>query len=530
MNKLYFFLTLLLIFGCKKAPLADTNCSERKTIKPTLRLKPEGNAQKIDSLSLIPFESKTLEEFYQSTGFETVWQSEKYRKVILDKLNNCEEEGLNPSDYNVKALNDFEKKITSLNEIEITNYDILLTYEFQKYLTHLSKGKLNPKNLYTNWDLVENNFDVNTRIFEGFTNKSIEELIEKTKPSSFTYKKLIKALKLINEFPDDHLNKIIANDKITLNDTNNSLKQIKKRLRYWNDLAGKDSLNNVYNKKTFSAIKRFQNRHGLVSDGVIGAGTIAALNFSKTQRKEQIIANLERWRWFNQDYSKNYVIINIPNYSLNVVEDKDSTVYRKIVVGTIKRKTPVLTSTLKSVVFNPTWTVPPTILKEDIVPEMKKNRNYLRNKNITIYDSNNKEVAPNKWNINKPNSYRYVQSPSRNNSLGEIKILFPNHHSVYLHDTNHRNLFGMHNRSLSSGCVRVENPLDLAQHLLNDSLNWSRKKIDSVVLTKETKNIRITKKYAIYLWYWTAWSENNKLIFRYDVYNLDAELYRKLRS
>ena len=222
--------------------------------------------------------------------------------------------------------------------------------------------------------------------------------------------------------------------------------------------------------------------------------------------------------------------MNIPNYSLNVVENNDTTVVRKVVVGTIKRKTPILTSALKTIVFNPTWTVPPTILKEDIVPAMKRNRNYLKNKDIAIYDSTNKIVEPNQWNPNKPHNYRYVQSPGIWNSLGLIKILFPNSHSVYLHDTNHRNLFGMHNRSLSSGCVRVENPLELAQHLLNDPKNWSKEKIDSVITTKKTSTIKITKQYAIYLWYWTAWSENNKLIFRDDIYDLDRDLYARLRN
>ncbi|MNE45068.1 murein L,D-transpeptidase [compost metagenome] len=199
-------------------------------------------------------------------------------------------------------------------------------------------------------------------------------------------------------------------------------------------------------------------------------------------------------------------------------------------VGTSKRKTPIITSFLKTVVFNPTWTVPPTILKEDVVPAMKRNRNYLANKNITIYDTAGKVVSPMAWNENKPNNYRYVQSPGHDNSLGLMKILFPNHHSVYLHDTNHRNVFGRNNRSMSSGCVRVENPIELAQHILDVDGNWPQDRIDTIIASKTTMSFKITKKYALYQWYWTAWSKKNQLIFRADIYDLDSDLYAQLRN
>jgi murein L,D-transpeptidase YcbB/YkuD len=161
---------------------------------------------------------------------------------------------------------------------------------------------------------------------------------------------------------------------------------------------------------------------------------------------------------------------------------------------------------------------------------MKRNRNYLAKKNITIYDSAGKVVDPKAWNENNPGKYRYVQSPGYNNSLGLMKIMFPNHHSVYLHDTNHRNYFGRNNRSLSSGCVRIENPLEVAEHILDDYENYSKDKIDTIIASKKTTYIKITKKYALYQWYWTAWSKKNQLIFRADIYNLDSDLYAKLRE
>ena len=528
MKKIYFILICIVFLSCnKKIPeISDTGI---KMAQPAIILTDERTVD-IDTAVINSFKSETLKQFYASSENKTVWGNLKKRTFVLSQLKNAEELGLNPDDYNIVKLNGYESKINTLEDKDFAFYDLLLTYNFEKYLNHLNKGKLDPKKLYRDWALAEKTFDVNNALIKSFNNNKLDSLVENIQSKSETYKQLLNALKIINDFPEDDIKPIEFKEKITLNDNNPSVITIKKRLLYWNDMSGKDSLTSIYDKKTFESVKKFQTRHGLIADGIIGAGTIHALNFSKTKRKQQIIANLERWRWYPNEFSENYFIVNIPNYSLNVVENKDTTVVRKIVVGTNKRKTPILTSTLKTIVFNPTWTVPPTILKEDVVPAMKRNRNYLRNKNITIYNVSGNVVDPSDWNENKPRSYRYVQSPGYNNSLGLMKIMFPNNYSVYLHDTNHRNYFEKHNRSLSSGCVRVENPLELAQHILSDSKNWSKEKIDALIETKKTTSIRITKKYTLYQWYWTAWSEKNELIFRYDVYELDADLYTKLRN
>jgi len=153
-------------------------------------------------------------------------------------------------------------------------------------------------------------------------------------------------------------------------------------LIYWKDLKSTDSLTEFYDKTTVKALKKFQFRHGLIPDGVIGKSTINALNFSKEARRQQIIANIERWRWFPNEFGSLYTLVNIPNFSLVVVKNQDTIESHKVVVGTDKRKSPILSSKLSSVVFNPTWTVPPTILKEDVIPESIKNSNYLASKTL----------------------------------------------------------------------------------------------------------------------------------------------------
>jgi murein L,D-transpeptidase YcbB/YkuD len=526
MKKYFLFIVLLAFFSCKKAPTLDLD-----TFKISKTNDKGEKIIDIDSLLISPFKSKSLSDFYKTKNYQTVWQSKKNRTIVLETIKNCESEGLNPSDYNISKLEELEKKFPELDDSELVNYDLLLTYNFQKYLSHLRKGKLDPSKLYRNWDLPTIELDTKSILIKALEKDSLVSEIEKCQPKALTYKKLITALQLINEFPEDKTETVVTDDKkIEPNTTNEAIINIKKKLLYWKDLESNDSITSKYDKETVEAVKKFQVRHGLISDGIIGQSTITALNFTKEDRKHQIIANLERWRWFTKSFDQNYVLINIPDYSMNVVEDQNITMSKRIVIGKAKRETPVLTSVLQTVVFNPTWTVPPTILKEDIIPELIKNRNYLNNKNIGIYNSKGNKVDPAKWDEKRPNGYRYVQEPGYYNSLGVVKINFPNHHSVYLHDTNHRNLFERNNRSLSSGCIRIQEPLELVQLLLDNPKQYSKDKIDSIVSTKKTLFIGIKKRYAIYLWYWTAWSENNELIFRNDIYNLDADLYAQLRN
>ncbi len=528
MSKLFLILLLCIVISCKKEELKSEVVLEKEASPPLVQRKDK--SIKIDSALLISFDNKILTDFYKSTEYRTVWQSEEKRLLILEVLLKSDEEGLNPEDYKVKALSDFEKKSATLDSLALAKYDVLLTSSLQKYISHLTNGTLNPRKLYKNWDLKENHIDLNKTVVELLNSDSLIYKIEQLKPNHIVYKRLKKALKLIQTFPAENFKNLKIAKKITPNDTNPSIIDIKKRLIYWKDLQPKDSLTPVYDEETVLAIKKFQVRHGLATDEIIREVTIASLNFSKLQRIHQIIINLERWKWYPKEMGKEYIIINIPDYRLTLVKDRDTLRTHKVIVGRSKRKTPILSSKLTQVVFNPTWTVPPTILREDVIPAILKSRSYLTNSNITIYDSNGNIISPYEWQLSQAKSYRYIQSPGTFNSLGMVKIIFPNRFSVYLHDTNHRDYFNKIDRSLSSGCVRVDNPLELTEYLLNDPVNWNIEKITTILQNERTKFVKIKKDVSFHLLYWTAWSENNKLIFRDDIYNLDANLYNKLRN
>lgn len=557
---------MVVLSGCNKTGTTRTS-SEASIIDFSFFAKSKIT---IDSVSIINTKNEHLIEFYRKHQFETVWNSEFNRNWFLDEISNAENEGLEPEDYNYKELHSLEENRENLPDSSLTKYDILLTRSAQRYINHLSKGKLNPKLLYANWDLEEKVVPINAILSDGLDNDNLKTAIENCKPKHWMYQRLKASLKILKQFPEDSLTELVdLKERIVPNKKNKYLPLIKKRLLYWGDFTEKDTLlTTLYDKQTQEAIKIFQARHGLKPDAVIGRSTIDALNFSRNQRIEQVIANLERWRWFANDFGSHYLLINIPDYSIVAVKNNDTLQSQRVVVGKESRKTPVLESKISNINLNPNWTVPPTILKEDIYPDAMQDRGVFKKKGLVILDQKNEEINPWSWKMEDANKYKYVQKPSRNNSLGSMKINFPNHYSVYLHDTNHRDFFAYSFRSLSSGCVRLEKPLEMAAYIINDSINWSLKRIKDTtdiayyrklqrkkqqeIDLKNTKLIaknpaliienkplpkpelktiviKVNENIKLHQLYWTAWKTNGVLNFREDIYCLDADLYNKLR-
>lgn len=247
-------------------------------------------------------------------------------------------------------------------------------------------------------------------------------------------------------------------------------------------------------------------------------------------KAKKILVNLERSRWLPTDMGEYYVWINLPEERLRVYENGTPTQEHRVIIGKPDRKTPVLSSVLNQVVINPTWTVPPTILKNDVVPKATASRGYFYSQRLKIIDKNTgNTVSPEDWDPSRYNSYRYVQATGNLNALGLIKFNFPNKHMVYLHDTNNRSMFNQKNRALSSGCVRVEDPFRLAEKVLALEENkLTRSDLDSLVKKEKTKYIELKKIVHIHQTYLTAYVENGQLKQFHDVYDLDEGLFHRL--
>lgn len=288
----------------------------------------------------------------------------------------------------------------------------------------------------------------------------------------------------------------------------------------------------AYEGDLVAALLHFQRRHGLEPDGVVGPKTLAALNISLADRIRQVELNLERWRWLPADLGRRYVLVNIAGQDYRLVEDGVEQLYGRTIVGQAYRSTPVFSDEIEYLVFNPTWTVPRRLAVEDKLPKILEDPDFLHREGFKVYAGWGKdaeEILPEyvDWQSLSKNyfPYRLVQAPGDLNALGRVKFLFPNKYDVYLHDTPSRHLFNRATRTFSSGCIRVEHPLSLAEHLLATERGWDRARIEETLEGTKERWIRLREPVPVHLLHWTAWRDpDGTLQFRNDLYGRDARL------
>jgi murein L,D-transpeptidase YcbB/YkuD len=290
------------------------------------------------------------------------------------------------------------------------------------------------------------------------------------------------------------------------------------------DPATTGAADDVYDGATVEGVRRFQARHGLEQDGTIGPATTAALNVPVETRIEQMRVNLERARWVLGDLGDDFLVVNVAGFRLYLVRRNEIVWTTRVQVGQPYRRTPIFVATLSYLVFNPTWTVPPTILRRDILPAVRNDVGYLASRNIDVIDDSGMVVDATTidWSSSTL-PFRFVQRPGPNNALGRVKFMFPNEHSVYLHDTPSRDLFDRESRAFSSGCIRVEDPLELARLLLRRG--WDEERIDAMVRAGRTETVLLDDPITVLLLYWTAEADaGGRVVFHSDVYTRDAEV------
>ena len=279
-------------------------------------------------------------------------------------------------------------------------------------------------------------------------------------------------------------------------------------------------------------VRRFQARHGLKVDGIVGSKTRFALNVPVEDRIRQIRLNMERWRWLPQELGNCHLTVNTADFKLSVVENEQTIKSIRAIVGKIKRPTPVFSQKITYLELNPYWNIPHSIALNDILPRIKKDPIYLADNKIRVFQNwkeDARKLNPESINwdaITKKNFvYKLRQDPANSNALGRIKFVFPNEFSIYLHDTPAHNLFKMKRRTFSSGCIRIEKPVELAAYLLQNNSKWNLEKLVAAVNCKKNKIILLSDPIKIYILYWTAWVDKNGIInFRDDIYGRDRRL------
>jgi len=476
-----------------------------------------------DSSQFILKNKDSVLAFYKMRTGKAAWQSIKNRNALYSAIITADKHGLNPVDYNLNKI----KSIITSDPFSTKNnaaIDVLFTDTYLTYSYHLANGKIAPIKLYDDWKLNTNTFQFNSILNTSLNHYTLTKSFQRFTPQHKIYKQLLKQLPLSKALVNsDSLRTITKHgSKIRPNKSDPRIINIRKRLNELGFLQ--DSLVTqieVLDTLLQESVRKFQTSKKLKTDAIIGTGTIDALNESYQDKYNSVLANLERWRWFPRNLGENYILVNITDYKLKHVNKKDTAQYT-VIVGKKSRKTPVFSSTISYLDFNPKWFIPPTIKKEDIIPAATKDIDYLRRKNISVFDKGKKMVLDSiNWDSSAPLSYSYIQSSGNSNALGLVKIIFPNKFSVYLHDTPSKSLFKKNYRARSSGCVRVQNVFTLAGEILN----WSDKKINALVDSHQTKRIHMDKQIDVHFLYWSVvFDKQSQPIFLNDVYKFDKEL------
>ncbi|HYQ92886.1 MAG TPA: L,D-transpeptidase family protein [Candidatus Competibacteraceae bacterium] len=498
-----------------------------------------------------------LRQFYAQRDYQPAWLnatgSLPVAAELLEAINNAQQEGLRPADYHAaeleKRLNQAHQPGTAPKADQWLELEVLLSDAWLTYGSHLLAGRLNPTQLDPYWGVPARSRDLVKTLQEALDSGRIDESLQALSPPNPAYARLRATLAQYRTLEQQGgWPQLEAGPKLQPGMRDPRVPILRVRLQASGDLspaagetsadmernnAGKGKDENRYDDALAQAVRRFQKRHGLPADGAVGTTTLAALNVPVSARIRQLELNMERWRWLPEDLGQRYILVNITDFTLNVVENGQRVMNAKVIVGRTERPTPVLTATMSYLVMSPDWNVPPTIALEDKLPILRKNAYALAKQNIRVFSTTGREIDPGQVNWEKVNTsnfaYQFRQDPGPRNALGRIKFMFPNAYSVYLHDTPSRGLFNSSARMFSSGCVRISNPIELAEYLLKDNPRWTRTAIESASQGKKQRTVPLKEQMPVHLFYWTAWvDEDGTVNFRNDIYERDKRLVKAL--
>jgi murein L,D-transpeptidase YcbB/YkuD len=477
-----------------------------------------------------------LVEVYERNRFELVWNRVEQIGELLEAIKATEADGLDPDDYHLAQVQLGYKQLLA-NEVTATSDRVDLDLLFTDSLIGLAYqqrfGKLNPSTLDPQWnfrrDVAE--IDPAAAILDAIESPSLLAHLDASFARGLFYKRLrgglahyqqIEANGGWPEFPDGSTLRPGARDE--------RVAVLVERLAASGDLSAEDIAtdDSIYDEMIEVGVRRFQKRHGLEADGIIGKSTMRELNVSVEDRVRQLRVNLERARWVFDDISDEFILVNIAGFTAYVIRTGEVVWQTKVQVGKPFHKSPVFRDEMKYVVFNPTWTVPYSIATKEMLPNIQSDPDYFSKRDFDIKDRNGNFVDPKSidWTkLSRANMpYTFVQRPSPNNALGRVKFMFPNEHAVYLHDTPSKHLFSQAERAFSHGCIRVENPFDFAEVLLGRD-GWTRKGFDELLESGETKTVFLSEPLPVLLLYWTAEVHDDGLVYFYqDIYDRDKSV------
>ena len=487
---------------------------------------------------------RAIPAFYEQRQFRPAWTDPTNIDALLDAVRESETEGLDPDDFHLQSLlilkvrQNIEESNASRIEQQ-TAFDILMTDSLLRLGYQLVYGKVNPEALDPVWNfgrplLDRDPIPLIQQAIEAGTVAALLDDLKLRDPVYQDWKSALARYRALKE--SGGWGQMAEGPTLKLGMSAPRVAMLRRRLAISGDAPSESSANpEQFDAQLEAAVKVFQARHGLEADGIVGKQTLAALNVPVEARIDQIRVNLERARWVLRHLDDDFVVVNIAGFQTYLVKDGEVIWSSRAIVGRPYRKSPVFKANMTYLEFNPTWTVPPGILRNDLLPKIKQNPAYLAEQNFHIVDRKGQRIdaATIDWATVTPRRFPYtlVQQPGPANALGLIKFMFPNKYHVYLHDTPGRGLFERTERTFSSGCIRVENPFDLAARLLQHNAGWDRQRIDRTVASGKRQAVTLAQPIPVLLLYWTVILDpEGPVRFLPDIYERDGAILTALEG
>jgi L,D-transpeptidase YcbB len=507
----------------------------------------------IESSAISPLQHSAdiqeLRQFYRSGNYTLAWfqgnRPTPQARAVIQILQNADREGLAPDDYGATRWRDLLVQLSQpegARNNDLAPLDVELTLSVLKYASHLCCGRVDPRLL--DFHLGVQNRPVHLAEFmrnQVIRAQNLDDVFQTIEPPYAGYRRTKAALQqyldLAKDGEGERLPKLAKT--IRPGDPFSGLQVLEQRLRRLGDLATNapiDPSADHYEGLAVRAVEQFQRRHGLNADGTIDAATYNQLKVPLKYRVKQLQLTLERWRWIPVDLPSRLIAVNIPESVLRAYDDHHPSLSMRVIVGKAfhDRQTPVFQDSMEYLIFRPYWNVPAKIVREELIPSIKKNSAFLGAHHFEVVDLQGRPVLQQSVSTAmlqdlRDGKLRVRQKPGPDNSLGLIKFVFPNYYDVYLHGTPEQQLFSRARRDFSHGCIRVEDPEALAEWVLKKDQSWDRSRIESAVNGNTTISVTLSQPIPVLILYGTAFvEENGKVLFFQDIYGFDSRLEQAL--
>lgn len=490
---------------------------------------------RVEQASAASAQARDVAAFYAQRGYAPVWRDPERLAALATAVGSTRSDGLDPQAYHYGRLAaaQADPARAAANDEERITLDLIASDAYLQALHDLHWGRLDPARIDPDYNFAPPAAEREAWQREtaaAVDGADIDDLFARARPQHAAYARLRGALQNLRDIEaGGGWPQIDEGPTLKQGDSGPRVAALRRRLGLGGYLAEGDDDSDRFDEALETALRDFQTEQYLDVDGRVGAQTRAALNLPVRARIDQIRVNLERARWLLPQIRGDVVVVDIAGFKATYFHDGQPVWSTRAQVGMPYRSTPSFKSSIDTVTFNPTWTVPPTILSQDLLPKIRRNPGSLAANRIRVFDSTGRERDPASVDWSHPRGIVLRQDAGAGNSLGRVAIRFSNPYGVYMHDTPHQELFAEERRAFSSGCIRIERPLELVERLLSDTPGWDREKIDAAVAAGETRSVTLDHPVPILILYWSVDTHDGKRIaFKPDIYGKDAAILREL--